>query len=104
MVIYSKLLEAGTFGHPNMSSKDELAGASVLADIVIGKFMYHLPFHRQIQQYREAGITISKSTMGDWYEAAVERLKFLYDLLRKQILQNEYIHVDEILPCFQRVK
>lgn len=52
MVIYSKLLEAGTFGYPDMSSKDELAGASVLADIVIGKFMYHLPFYRQIQQYR----------------------------------------------------
>lgn len=72
-----------------------LAGASVLTDIVIGKFMYHLPFYRQIQQYKEAGITISDSTMGDRYEAAVERLKLLYDLLRKQILQSEYIHVDE---------
>lgn len=57
--------------------------------------MYHLPFYRQIQQYKESGITISDSTMGDWYEAAVERLKFLYDILRKQILQSEYIHVDE---------
>ena len=72
-----------------------LAGATVLTDIVIGKFMYHLSFYRQIQQYKEAGITISDSTMGDWYEAAVERLKLLYDILRKQILQSEYIHVDE---------
>ena len=47
-----------------------MAGASVLADIVIGKFMYHLPLYRQIQQYKESGITISDSTMGDWYEAA----------------------------------
>ena len=39
--------------------------------------MYHLPFYRQIQQYKEAGITISDSTMGDWYEAVVERLKLL---------------------------
>lgn len=45
-----------------------LAGASVLTDIVIGKFMYHLPFNRLIQQYKETGITISDSTMGDWYE------------------------------------
>lgn len=66
-----------------------------MADIVIGKFMYHLPLYRQIQQYKESGITISDSTMGDWYEAAIERLKLLYDLLRKQILQSEYIHVDE---------
>jgi transposase len=41
-----------------------IAGASVLAGIITGKFMYHLPFYRQIQQYREAGITISDSTMG----------------------------------------
>lgn len=68
-----------------------IAGASVLADIITGKFMYHLPFYRQIQQYREAGITISDSTMGGWYEAAVEKLKLLYDLLRKQILSSEYI-------------
>ena len=26
MVIYSKLLESGTFGHPNLESKDEIAG------------------------------------------------------------------------------
>src|SRR3712207_3323440 len=45
-----------------------MAGASVLTDIIIGKFMYHLPFYRLIQQYRESGITISDSTMGGWYE------------------------------------
>ena len=52
-----------------------MAGASVLSDIIVGKFVYHLPFYRQIQQYRECGITISDSTMGGWYEAAVEKLK-----------------------------
>ena len=82
-----------------------LAGASVLTDIVIGKFMYHLPFYRQIQQYKEAGITISDSTMGDWYEAAVERRKLLYDIFRKQILQSEYFHVDEsMVPVIDNEK
>ena len=71
------------------------AGASVLTDIIIGKFMYHLPFYRQIQRYKEAGITISDSTMGGWYEAAVERLKLLYDLLRRKILSSEYLQIDE---------
>lgn len=72
-----------------------MAGASVLTDIIIGKFMYHLPFYRQIQQYKESGITISDSTMGGWYEAAVEKLKLLYDILRQHILQSEYIQIDE---------
>ena len=82
-----------------------IAGASVLTDIIIGKFMYHLPFYRQIQRYKEAGITISDSTMGEWYEAAVERLKLLYDLLRKQILQSEYVQVDEsVVPVIDNEK
>ncbi len=82
-----------------------MAGASVLTDIIIGKFMYHLPFYRQIQQYKESGITISDSTMGGRYEAAVEKLKLLYDILRQHILQSEYIQIDEsVLPVIDSEK
>ena len=82
-----------------------MAGASVLTDIIIGKFMYHLPFYRQIQQYKESGITISDSTMGGWYEAAVEKLKLLHDILRQHILQSEYIQIDEsVLPVIDSEK
>lgn len=82
-----------------------MAGASVLADIIIGKFMYHLPFYRQILQYKESGITISDSTMGGWYEAAVEKLKLLYGILRQHLLQSEYIQIDEsVLPVIDSEK
>ncbi|MDD2437389.1 MAG: transposase [Massilibacteroides sp.] len=82
-----------------------IAGASVLADIITGKFLYHLPFYRQIQQDKEAGIIISDSTMGGWYEAAVEKLKLLYDLVRKQILSSEYIQIDEsVIPIIDNEK
>ena len=82
-----------------------MAGASVLTDIIIGKFMYHLPFYRLIQQYRESGITISDSTMDGWYETAVEKLKLLYNLLKKQILSSEYIQIDEsVIPVIDNEK
>ncbi|MFR4738962.1 IS66 family transposase [Phocaeicola coprocola] len=82
-----------------------MAGASVLTDIIVGKFVYHLPFYRLIQQYRESGITISDSTMGGWYEAAVEKLKLLYDILRRQILSSEYIQIDEsVIPVIDNEK
>ena len=82
-----------------------MAGASVLTDIIIGKFMYHLSFYRIIQQYRESGITISDSTMGGWYEAAVEKLKLLYNLLKKQILSSEYIQIGEsVIPVIDNEK
>ncbi len=82
-----------------------IAGASVLSDIIVGKFVYHLPFYRLIQQYKESGITISDSTMGGWYEAAVEKLKLLYDRLRKQIMSSEYIQIDEsVIPVIDNEK
>lgn len=82
-----------------------MTGASVLTDIIIGKFMYHLPFYRQIQLYKESGITISDSAMGGWYEAAVEKLKLLYDILRQHILQSECIQINEsVLPVIDSEK
>lgn len=82
-----------------------MAGASVLTDIIINKFMYHLPFYRQIQQYREYGVNLNDSTVGGWYEAAVEKLKLLYDLLRQKILSSEYIQVDEsVIPVLDDEK
>lgn len=82
-----------------------IAGASVLTDLIIGKFMYHLPFYRQIQIYRECGISISDSTIGGWFEAAIEKLKPLYDLLKQKILSSEYIQIDEsVIPVLDDKK
>ena len=66
-------------------------------------YMYHLPFYRQIQQYRECGVSLNDSTVGGWYEAAVEKLKLLYDLLRHKILSSEYIQVrkEESYPAIR---
>lgn len=82
-----------------------MAGASVLTDIIIDKFMYHLPFYRLIQQYHESGISISESNMCGWYEMAVEKLKLLYNLLKQKILSSEYIQVDEsVIPVMDNEK
>ena len=82
-----------------------MEGSSVLTDIIIGKFMYHLPFYRLTQQYRESGIGISESTMCGWYEMAVEKLKLLYNLLKQKILSSEYIQVDEsVIPVMDNEK
>ena len=43
--------------------------------------------------------------MGGWYEAAVEKLKLLYNLLKKQILSSEYIQIDEsVIPVIDNEK
>ncbi len=67
--------------------------------------MYHMPFYRVIQKYKELGVSISDSTMNDWYAATCERLKPLYDILKREVLSNSYIQVDEsTLPVIDNEK
>lgn len=78
-----------------------MVGASLLTDIIIGKFMYYLPFYRLIQQYCESGISISESTMC----GSVEKLILLYNLLKQKMLSSEYIQVDEsVIPVMDNEK
>ena len=72
-----------------------MADASLLADIIISKYHYHLPFYRVIESYKELGVNISASTVNDWFKAVVGKLKSVYDLLRAQILSCDYVQVDE---------
>ena len=72
-----------------------MADESVLADVIISKFFYHLPFYRQIEQFRECGLRVPNSTIEGWFEVAVDHLRFLYMLLRQRVMSSQYIHVDE---------
>ena len=82
-----------------------MADASLLADIIISKYLYHLPFYRVIESYKELGVTISASTVNDWFKAVVGKVKPLYDLLRSHVLACDYVQVDEsTLPVIDNEK
>ena len=68
-----------------------MASESMLTDIILQKFFYHMPFYRVIQKYKELGVRISDSTMNDWYAATCERMKLLYDILKCEVLSRDYI-------------
>ena len=90
---------------PAMPLPKCMASASLLTDIIIQKFFYHMPFYRVIQKYKELGVTISNSTMNDWYAATCEKLKLLYDILKREVLSKDYIQVDEsTLPVIDNEK
>ncbi len=80
---------------PPQTLARSMADESILADIIINKYLYHLPFHRQIEKYKELGVILSSSTVGDWFEAVCDRLRPLYDRLREEIMKTDYIQVDE---------
>lgn len=71
------------------------AEASTLADLEIQKFFYHMPHYRVIQQYKEAGITVSSSTVNDWHNRTCDLLHPLYNALRRHLMKSSYIHCDE---------
>ena len=70
-------------------------GASVLALIIIQKYVDHLPLYRQIEQFKRMGMNIPSSTMSDWVKTAGELITPLYDTLVKKILQSDYLQADE---------
>lgn len=82
-----------------------MADTSLLTEIIIQKYLYHLPFHRQIARFGDLGVRISSSTVGDWFSQSCELLKPLYDHLRRRVLSTDYIQVDEsTLPVIDNEK
>jgi transposase/cell division protein FtsB len=82
-----------------------MADTSLLTEIIIQKYLYHLPFHRQIARFGDLGVRISSSTVGDWFSQSCELLRPLYDHLRRRVLSTDYIQVDEsTLPVIDNEK
>lgn len=72
-----------------------MADVSLLKEIIILKYLFHIPFHRQLAQFINLGVRISSSTMGDWFSQSCELLMPLKDLLRRRVLNANYVQVDE---------
>jgi len=71
------------------------AGASLLAELLLGKYMYHLPFYRQVSMFKLTGMNIPPSTVSNWFMGSCDLLRALYFRLREITLANDYIQVDE---------
>ncbi len=71
------------------------AGTGLLSQLIISKFVDHLPFYRQRQIFKRQGVEISASTISGWYSGTCRLLEPLYETLKKQIQQSTYIQADE---------
>jgi transposase len=80
---------------PALPLPKAIAAASLLAIILVDKYVDHLPYYRQIQRFKRIGMRISKSTINGWIKGVCELLSPLYDLLVERVLQSQYIMADE---------
>ena len=81
-----------------------IAGASLLADILLQKYEYHMPYYRQIKQYSHLGMKgLTESTVDGWFKQAVELLRPLRDALEAEVMKTGYAQADETtIPVIDR--
>ena len=72
-----------------------IAGPGLLSQIVIDKYVDHLPLYRQMERFKREGINIPYSTITDWISATCKLITPLYDAMVKLILSSDYLHADE---------
>jgi transposase len=72
-----------------------MAGEGLLAQIIVDKYIDHLPLHRQMQRFARVGVNIAQSTINDWGKAVLTHIAALYEAHKKIVLACGYLHADE---------
>ena len=70
--------------------------ADVLSQLIIDKFVYHIPEYRQVKRYADMGVTLPASTINDWIHAVANKLYPLYEALAEDLRSRCYLQVDEV--------
>lgn len=72
------------------------AGNALVAHMQTERFVYGMPYHRQLQRFeRTLGFSFAPSTVNHWEQICYHKLKRLLKLLKKLIQQADYIKADE---------
>jgi transposase len=70
-------------------------GPGLLTQLVVSKYVDHLPFYRQRQMFKRLGVELAESTINDWFQAGCDLAAPLYDCLKSQVLGGNYLMADE---------
>jgi transposase len=71
------------------------ASAGLIAWVIIGKYLDHLPLYRQEQMSPRWGAQISRRTMCDWVEVAAMWLEPIYRHMHRTLIAGNYLQADE---------
>jgi transposase len=67
----------------------------LLSQVLVGKYMDHLPLYRQEAIFGRAGLAISRSTLASWVGQCGVQLQPLVDALKREMLEDRVLHADE---------
>jgi transposase len=72
-----------------------VADVSVLAGMVVDKFLYHLPLYRQHQRMAAGGVHLSRATLTNWVHGTAELVMPIYEAQVASILEGSVVTMDE---------
>jgi len=79
-----------------------MVGAGLLAWLLMGKFVDHLPLHRMgVMFRRQHGVEIPRNTLAGWVAPAAELLRPIYRAMQEKLRRRSYLQVDETTVRYQ---
>jgi transposase len=72
-----------------------IAGAGLLAQVVVSKFADHLPLYRFEDISTRCGLFLPRSTLCDWVSNVADLLKPLYELQKELVTKGSVIWTDD---------
>lgn len=69
--------------------------AGLLAQVLVAKYLDHLPLYRQESIFGRAGLAIPRSTLAQWIGRCGVALQPVVDALKAEMLACEILHADE---------
>ena len=80
---------------PENVLEKSVADVSVLAGLLIDKFLYHLPLYRQHQRIQHSGIRLSRTTVMNWVNRSIDLLTPIVDAQMRNVLGSRVLAMDE---------
>jgi transposase len=84
-----------TADKPAQPIEKSTAGASMLAQVIVSKFVDHQPLHRQEKMFERHGVRISRKTMGGWMAQVAELCGPLYGSAKRVLFESKFIGTDD---------
>jgi transposase len=72
-----------------------LPTTGLLAQVLVAKYLDHLPLYRQEAIFERAGHLIARSTLAQWVGESGVQLQPLVDALAAELLRQDVLHADE---------
>ena len=71
------------------------ASINLITQVILDKYLYHMPLDRQEKKYARFGVDITRQTMCDWLGHTSWALEGLFNNIKAEILSRSYLQMDE---------